>query len=116
VAKPAPRRRARRRLRSRIVVRWLALGVTILVALLYIGPLRSYLETRAALEDRRAEVQGLRRERERLERQLTASTSPEALLYEARRLGFVKEGERLFIVKGIPKWRAHKRRTIESGG
>jgi cell division protein FtsB len=116
MARPATRRRARRRPRPRIVLRWLALGITILVGLLYIGPLRSYLETRAALDDRRAEVEGLRRERERLERRLAASTSPEALLVEARRLGFVKEGERLFIVKGIPQWRAQKRRTIESGG
>jgi cell division protein FtsB len=105
MAKPASRRPHRRRPRSRIIVRWLALGVTLLVGLLYVGPLRSYLETKAALDERRAEVQKLRRERTRLERRLTASTSPEALLVEARRLGFVKEGERLFIVKGIPEWR-----------
>src|SRR5687767_5888068 len=108
MAKPATHRRARRRPRPRILLRWLALGITILVGLLYIGPLRSYLETRAALEDRRAEVEALRRERHRLERRLAASTSPEALLVEARRLGFVKEGERLFIVKGIPECNRRK--------
>ena len=113
--KQAPRRRARRRLSSRIVLRWLALGVTVLVALLYVAPVRSYLETRATLEERRADVEALRRERDRLERRLRAATSPEALLAEARRLGYVKEGERLFIVKGIAKWRA-KQRTIEAGG
>jgi cell division protein FtsB len=116
MAKATSRRRGRRRLSSRIVVRWLALGVTLLVGLLYIGPLRSYLETKAALDERRAEVQRLRRERTRLERRLAASTSPEALLVEARRLGFVKEGEQLFIVKGIPKWQALKRRTIGDSG
>ena len=116
MAKPAPRRRARRRLRSRIVLRWLALGVTVLVALLYVGPLRSYLETRAALDGRRAEVETLRRERAELERRLAVATSPEALLAEARRLGFVREGERLFIVKGIPQWRELKRHTIEGDG
>ena len=94
-------RRLRRPPRGRIVLRWLALGVTLLVGLLYVGPLKTYLETRAELRQRHAEVQALRREHERLERRLTASTSPEALLVEARRLGFVKEGERLFIVKGI---------------
>jgi hypothetical protein len=98
------------------VVRWLALGVTVLVGLLYVGPLRSYLETKAALDERRAEVAQLRRERSRLERRLEVSASPEALLAEARRLGFVKEGERLFIVKGIAKWRREKRRTIEEHG
>ena len=98
------------------MLRWLALGVTLLVGLLYVGPLRSYFETKAALDERRAEVEVLRRERTRLERRLAASTSPEALLVEARRLGFVKEGERLFIVKGISKWRAKRPRTIEPGG
>ena len=109
-------RRRRRRVRSRIVLRWLALGVTLLVGLLYVGPLRSYLETRSTLQQRRAEVDALRREHQRLERRLAAASSPEALLVEARRLGFVKEGERLFIVKGIPEWRASKGHTIEGGG
>jgi hypothetical protein len=31
----------------------------------------------------------------------------EQLVREARRLGLVKPGERLFIVKGIPAWRKH---------
>jgi cell division protein FtsB len=110
------KRRLRRPPRGRIVLRWLALGVTVVVGLLYVGPLKTYLETRAELRDRRAEVGELRREHRSLEQRLTASTSPEALLVEARRLGFVKEGERLFIVKGIPAWRAAKRRTIEAGG
>jgi len=114
MAKRATRRRPR--IRSAIVLRWLALGVTVLVGLLYVGPVRSYFETRSALAERRAEVEALRRERVRLARRLAASTSPEALLFEARRLGFVKEGERLFIVKGISRWRAEQRRTIEPGG
>ena len=105
------RRRLRRPPRGRVVLRWLALGVTVLVGLLYVGPLKTYLETRAELADRRAEVEALRLEHRRLEQRLRASTSPEALLVEARRLGFVKEGERLFIVKGIAAWR----RTHEQG-
>ena len=110
------RRRLRRPPRGRIVLRWLALAVTVLVALLYVGPLETYLETRAELADRRAEVEGLRREHRRLEQRLSASTSPEALLVEARRLGFVKEGEHLFIVKGIREWQQAKLRTIEERG
>jgi cell division protein FtsB len=102
MARTATRRRSRRPAPSRIVLRWLALGVTVLVGLLYVGPVKSYLATRAALDGRRAEVDALRREKQRLERQLAASTSAEALLVEARKLGFVREGERLFIVKGIP--------------
>lgn len=102
----------RRRIHSKIVVRWLALGITVLVGLLYVGPLRSYFQTRATLDQRRAEVDALRRERTRLEQRVAASTRSEALLVEARRLGFVKQGERLFIVKGIAEWQRQKRRTI----
>jgi cell division protein FtsB len=116
MAGQARKRGGRRPARSRLVLRWLALGVTVLVGLLYVGPIRSYLETRAALDVRRAEVDGLRQEKRRLERQLAVSTSAEALLVEARRLGFVREGERLFIVKGIPAWRKLRERTIEGDG
>ena len=40
-----------------------------------------------------------------LERRLAEADTPEALAREARRLGYVKPGERLFIVKGIDAWR-----------
>jgi cell division protein FtsB len=111
-----PSKRRRRPARSRLVVRWLALGVTVLVGLLYVRPVQSYLDARGALAQRRAEVEELRREQRRLERQLAASTSAEALLVEARKLGFVREGERLFIVKGIPEWRKLRDRTIGGDG
>jgi hypothetical protein len=57
-------------------------------------------------------VQELRDERARLEARLLRASSVAALSREARRLGLVREGERLFIVKGIPEWR----RTIRSDG
>jgi cell division protein FtsB len=79
--------------------------VLVLLALLYYKPVRTYIERRHALAGRTAEVRALRSERDRLRRRLTAVTSQAALTREARRLGFVKPGERLFIVKGIPLWR-----------
>lgn len=75
------------------------------VAFLYYQPLRSYFGTRHALENRAAEVRALRAEKRALERRLAAGDTPEALAREARRLGFVKPGEQLFIVKGIDAWR-----------
>ena len=44
--------------------------------------------------------------------------SEAAVAREARRIGYVKPGERLFIVKGIPVWRAAERAgaTIARGG
>ena len=101
MASRSPRRRGRRPPRSRIVLRWLAVGVTLACAFLYYRPLQTYLHKREALAQRRAEVAELRAERTKLRRRLAASTHPAVLLLEARRLGLVKPGERLFIVKGI---------------
>ncbi len=85
--------------------RWLALAALALVAFLYYHPLRTYFETRAALAQRRAEVDALAAEKQALERRVAVQTTDAALVREARRLGYVKPGERLYIVKGIPAWR-----------
>jgi cell division protein FtsB len=99
-------RRARTRSRrSRLALRWLAAGAFALIALAYYKPVRSYFETRHALAGRAAEVRALERDRARLRRRLSASTSEAALAREARRVGYVKPGETLFIVNGIGAWR-----------
>jgi hypothetical protein len=50
-----------------------------------------------------------------LQHQLADASTPEALQREARRLGLVRPGERLFIVKGISSWvKTHT--TIHKGG
>lgn len=97
-------------------MRWLALGTLAVVALLYYRPLKSYVETRSSLEDRAAEVRSLRAERDELARRLADSDTPEALARRARRLGLVKRGERLFIVKGIDEWRRRHATSIGGGG
>lgn len=101
-----PKKRTRRRLpRGRFLLRWLAVAIVGFVAFLYSQPLRSYLSTRDAVASRAEEVRLLRAQKLRLERRLADSDTPEALTREARRLGYVKPGERLFIVKGINAWR-----------
>ena len=85
-----------------------------LVALLYYKPARTYLDTRHALAQRAAEVRQLRAQHAQLQRLVAASTSDAELAREARRLGLVKPGEQLFIVKGIERWL--KRRTLALGG
>jgi len=106
-----PKRRFRRRFpRGRFLLRWLAVAIVGFVAFLYWQPLRSYLSTRDALADRTQEVRLLRAEKLRLQQRLVEADTPEALTREARRLGYIKPGERLFIVKGIAAWRrAHER-------
>ena len=86
-------------------MRWLAVGIVVFIAFLYSQPLRSYLSARDSLAERTQEVRLLRAEKLRLERRLAEGDTPEALTREARRLGYIKPGERLFIVKGIGAWR-----------
>jgi cell division protein FtsB len=85
--------------------------VTVLLvsAYLYYQPLSSYVGTRRDLDAQRSEVEVLRAAKTRLERRLAVSTSLEATRREARRIGYVRPGERLFIVKGIPDWRKARR-------
>ena len=97
-------RRSRRPPPGRLLLRWLAVGAVVLVAYLYYHPIRSYLATRGELAARRAEVRELAARKHALERRLAASTSLEALAVEARRLGYVRPGEKLYIVKGIKAW------------
>ena len=102
-------RSRRRHPPGRYLLRWLAVGVVAFVAFLYSQPLRSYLTAQKALEERTQEVRSLHKEKRRLERRLAASDTSEELARQARRLGYVKPGERLFIVKGLAAWRrAHE--------
>lgn len=95
----------RRRRRSSRLGRLIALGVVIVLGLLYYRPVRTYLETRDALAQRRSEVTALAQRKQALEDVLEQTRTGATLVRGARRLGLVKPGERLFIVRGIPEWR-----------
>ena len=99
--KKAERSRFQRR-RLRLLWSVAIIGVAVY---LYYRPLASYLETRSDLTARRAEVETLRIAHAQLELRLVNSSSLEAIEREARRIGYVKPGEQLFVVKGIPAWR-----------
>jgi hypothetical protein len=107
-------KRSRRPPRAALVRRWLAVCAVVLVGYLYYHPLRTYFETRGELASRRAEVGRLAAQKRELQHRLEASLSADALARESRRLGYVRPGEHLFIVKGIQAWlRAH---TITADG
>jgi len=106
------RRVPRSRRRLRLV--WILASVAVAVYLYY-RPLASYFETRSDLATTRAEVETLRIQKSGLELRLANSTSTEATRREARRIGYVRPGERLFIVKGIPDWRREHRSLREDG-
>ena len=98
-------RAARARIgRRRLRLLWAAAIVAIAVYLYY-RPISSYLETRNDLATSRTQVESLRLVKAELELRLVNTTSVDSIEREARRIGYVKPGERLFVVKGIPAWR-----------
>ena len=98
-------RRPVRRRRSP-VPRILAACALILGCFLYYRPVQSYVHARAEARARQVEVAHLAAQHALLERQLRQGATEAALEREARRLGYVRSGERLYIVKGIARWRA----------
>jgi hypothetical protein len=116
------RRSARRPSRAVLLRRWLAIAVVGLVGFLYYRPLTKYVDTRREAARAAAELRALEAEHARLQELLTAQTSTEALVREAREWSYVRPGERLFIVKGIPEWRraregrSQERATIGGDG
>ena len=109
----AAERRSWKSWKTGSVRRWLAVAVVGLVAFLYYRPLTSYFHARNDLARAESELRTLEAQQAQLERRLAAQTSTQALVREARRLGYVKPGERLFIVKGIPEWRAARRERTQ---
>ena len=104
------RRRSRR---SPLVVRSLIVVAVGLVLFLYYRPVKSYLDASQELPDRQAEVRQLRAEQRALQRKLALTATKEELQPEARRIGYVQPGERLYIVKNVDAWRAAQKAAAE---
>jgi cell division protein FtsB len=113
---PKSKRRASRPRKRIPMLRWAALGTLAVVALLYYRPVKSYMGTRSSLEQSQTEVHELRARRNELARRLAETDTPEALARRARKLGLVKPGEQLFIIKGIPEWRKKAKARIGGDG
>jgi cell division protein FtsB len=94
---------AHSRIRWDRVGRWALLGVLALVLYLYIGPATTWISTWKEAREKRAEVAELRTENERLRERRDALKRRSSLEREARRLGMVKAGERMYVVDGLPK-------------
>ena len=99
--------------RRRLRLLWFV-AIAGIAVYLYYRPIASYLETRNELTTTRSEVESLRLVKGELQLRLVNSTSVGSIEREARRIGYVKPGERLFVVKGIPAWR--KARTSGHAG
>jgi cell division protein FtsB len=106
----SPSKRSRRPSRSARALRWIGLAVLLAVAIGYVQPLRAYRDATADVAARRAEVDRIARANAALEDRIDEAATPEFVEREARKLGLVQPGERLFIVTGIEEWK-HERRT-----
>jgi cell division protein FtsB len=109
--RPARRagRKARRSSRSRRALRWIGLVVLVAAAVGYVQPLRAYRDATADVAARTAQIERVERANAELEQRIDETETPQFVEREARKLGLVKPGERLFIVSGIDEWKRERR-------
>ena len=90
-------------------IRWDRMGrvallcVLVGIVALYVGPARSYFTALGDSKAKKAEVERLEREHARLKARKKALTQPETLEREARRLGYVKPGEKAYVIEDLPE-------------
>jgi cell division protein FtsB len=84
--------------------------VLVAIALGYIHPIRAYRDARAEVAGQRSDVSRLAHANARLERRLARAETNAFIVREARRLGLVRPGERLFIITGVGRWQKERAR------
>jgi cell division protein FtsB len=104
-----PKRKARRIRRPAHALRLIGLVVLLVVAVGYVQPLRAYRDASANVAEGKAEVERMASANTRLEQRIAETETPEFVAREARKLGLVRPGERLFIVTGIDEWKQERR-------
>ena len=87
------------RIRWDRVGRWALICVFAFVIYLYIGPARTWVTTYAEAKRKRADVAKLLAEKEELREHKRALRREGAVELEARKLGMVKAGEKLYVVE-----------------
>jgi cell division protein FtsB len=87
------------RIRWDRVGRWALICVFAFVIYLYIGPARTWVSTYGEAKRKREEVAKLRERNEDLREQKRQLKRKGAVELEARKLGMVKAGEKLYVVE-----------------
>jgi cell division protein FtsB len=104
---PRPRQKPRAinggRIRWDRISRLALLGVLVFLMFLFIGPARSYVSTWQKAKHERAVVADLKRQNADLRARRAALTHPAVLEREARQLGMTRPGEKVFVLRGLPK-------------
>jgi cell division protein FtsB len=87
------------RIRWDRVGRWALICVFAFVIYLYVGPARTWLSTYGEAKRKREDVAKLRAQNEQLRERKRQLQRPGAVELEARKLGMVKAGEKLYVVE-----------------
>jgi hypothetical protein len=87
------------RIRWDRVGRWALICVFGFVLYLYIGPARTWVTTYAEAKRKRGDVAALRVQNAQLRVRKRELERPGALEFEARKLGMVRAGEKLYVVR-----------------
>jgi cell division protein FtsB len=78
------------------------LGTLIVILLLYLSPAKHWWEQSRTAAAQREELEQLGRENRNLKQRVRVLRDPGALERAARRLGMVRQGERAYVIKGLP--------------
>jgi len=87
------------RIRWDRVGRWALICVFAFVIYLYIGPARTWVSTYAEAKRKREDVAALRGENQALRERKRQLQRRAAVELEARKLGMVKAGEKLYVIE-----------------
>jgi cell division protein FtsB len=100
-ARPFPARRTS--IRWDRLGRLALLGTLIVILMLYISPARHWLQQSSTASEQRNELRELTRDNKQLKHRVHDLKDPGALEQEARRMGMVRQGERAYVIEGLPK-------------
>jgi cell division protein FtsB len=78
------------------------LGVLFVILLMYVSPLTRWVTQKNTAKEDTVELRQLEATNAGLKSKLRSLQSPQAVELRARRLGMVKQGERAFVVSGLP--------------
>jgi cell division protein FtsB len=95
--------------RRRTSIRWdrlgrlALLGTLFVILLLYISPAKHWWQQSRTAGAQKQELEDLTEENRTLKNRVRALRDPGALEREARRLGMVRQGERAYVIEGLPR-------------
>jgi cell division protein FtsB len=85
------------------VARISLLVVLVAILLSYIGPLTNYVHSWKLARETSAEVTQLRSDNARLRGRAQVLQDPSQVELEARKMGMARPGERVYVIRNLPK-------------